>query len=421
MEFDSYSFIIAASLVVIASFFFNIFSSRTNVPSVLLLITLGIILKLIAEWVGIEVIELFPVLEVLGIVGLIMIVLEASLELELKKEKRNLILKSFSVALLGLVINALAIAAVIQQFLHTDYFVALIYAIPLSIMSSAIIIPSVSSLQKDKKEFMVYESTFSDTLGIMFFFFLIESVHAENLAEISLSIGVNILLTLIISVALSYILIYLFQKLQSEVKLFLLIAVLILLYAIGKLLHFSSLVMILVFGLILNNHQYFFRGKLKNFINTDSIRNIYKNFHVITIESSFVVRTFFFVIFGMTIMLSSLIDLNVIVSSIIILGLIYGSRYLLFRLILGKDILPQILIAPRGLITILLFFAIPEEYMVAEFKPGILLFIIIISSIIMAYSLIKAKKSSQISINADQSPELEIIDKRSINEQPAQD
>ncbi len=407
MQLDSYSLIIIASLTVIVSFIFSIISSRTNIPSVLLLITLGILLKLFSDWFNIAIMDLFPILEILGIVGLIMIVLEASLELELKKEKQNLVLKSLLVAFLGLIINALAIAAVIQQFLHTDFYNALIYSIPLSIMSSAIIIPSVSSLANYTKEFLVYESTFSDILGIMFFFFLIESGDTNNISEISFAIISNIIITIVVSIVSSYALIYLFHKLRSEVKLFLLIAVLILFYAIGKLLHFSSLVMILTFGLILKNHKLFFRGKLSKFIDSNSIKKVYKNLYTITIESSFVVRTFFFVIFGMTIALSSLVNLNVIVISIIILGLIYAFRYLTLRTITGKKIFPQVLIAPRGLITILLFFAIPEKYEIIEFNSGILLFIIIISSLIMAYSLIKEKK-----ISNTKTPELEIIDKR---------
>jgi NhaP-type Na+/H+ or K+/H+ antiporter len=412
MQLNSYSFIIVASLVLIISFFFNILASRTNIPSVLLLIFLGIFLKLGAEALGIEVIELFPILEVLGIVGLIMIVLEASLELELKKEKRKLIIQSLISAALGLVIKALVIAAIIQQFFDTDFFVALIYAIPLSIMSSAIVIPSVTGLEKDKREFLVYESTLSDILGIMFFFFLIGSAHADGAQEISINIVTNIVITLVISVALSYLLIYLFQKMQSGVKLFLLITVLIMLYSIGKMMHLSSLVMILVFGLILNNHNLFFKGKLSKLIHDDAIKDIYKNFHTITVESSFVVRTFFFVIFGMTIMLSSLVNLQVIVVAIIILVVIFLIRFLLMRLIMGKNVFPIVLIAPRGLITILLFFAIPEEYMVAELKPGILMIIIIISSVIMAYSLIKAKKKSSEEVAENSEPEFEIVEKK---------
>jgi len=52
-------------------------------------------------------------------------------------------------------------------------------------------------------------------------------------------------------------------------------------------------------------------------------------------------------------------------------------------------------IAPRGLVTILLFFAIPEEYVVEEFRSGILLFTIIVTSIIMTVSLIKDSQKEE--------------------------
>ena len=41
-EFNSYIFIIAASLLIIISFFFNVISKKTNIPSVLLLISIYI-------------------------------------------------------------------------------------------------------------------------------------------------------------------------------------------------------------------------------------------------------------------------------------------------------------------------------------------------------------------------------------------
>ena len=78
----------------------------------------------------------------------------------------------------------------------------MIYAIPLSIMSSAIIIPSVGGLMGQKKEFMVYESTFSDILGIMFFYFMIESAEKDGFQEVATYIGLNILVTVVVSIIL---------------------------------------------------------------------------------------------------------------------------------------------------------------------------------------------------------------------------
>ena len=74
--------------------------------------------------------------------------------------------------------NRSDISFIINQFYHEDPIISLVYAVPLSIVSSAIVIPSVGSLMPEKKEFMIYEGTFSDILGIMFFYFLVENVGA---------------------------------------------------------------------------------------------------------------------------------------------------------------------------------------------------------------------------------------------------
>lgn len=81
-----YSLIIASSIVLILSFFFGEVARKTNIPSVLLLIVLGIGLKFGLDAMDMGDYNFFPILEILGIVGLIMIVLEAALELELKEE-----------------------------------------------------------------------------------------------------------------------------------------------------------------------------------------------------------------------------------------------------------------------------------------------------------------------------------------------
>jgi len=147
---------------------------------------------------------IFSMLEILGIVGLIMIVLEAAIDLKLSKEKWPIIWKSFMVALISLVVCAFAISLIINQFYQEDPIISLVYAVPLSIMSSAIVIPSVVRLAPNKKEFMIYESTFSDILGIMFFYFLIENIGVESANTVIYSIVGNILITIVISIVVSY-------------------------------------------------------------------------------------------------------------------------------------------------------------------------------------------------------------------------
>ena len=100
-----------------------------------MLIVLGIIINQILIFSGYKNINFFSTLELLGIIGLIMIVLEAALDLELTKEKWPIIWKSLLVSAFSLVACSFLIAIVIQVFFKTDLFISMIYAIPLSIMS----------------------------------------------------------------------------------------------------------------------------------------------------------------------------------------------------------------------------------------------------------------------------------------------
>ena len=99
-DIGAYGLVIGGSTVIILSYFANLLARRTNVPSVLVLIALGIVIR---QGLGSAGLEHIPfeglVLELLGTVGLIFIVLEAALELELRREKLPLILKSAALAL----------------------------------------------------------------------------------------------------------------------------------------------------------------------------------------------------------------------------------------------------------------------------------------------------------------------------------
>ena len=408
---NPYWLIIAGSLIIVFSYLFNLISQKTSIPSVLLLITTGIIIQLVLKYSGQELPDLNLLLEVLGIIGLIMIVLEASLDLKLGKEKKTLIWKSFGLAFFSLFLTAGIISVIFMFVFKAEFNVALLYAIPLSIISSAIVIPSTETLEAEKKEFMIYESTFSDILGIMVFYFIITASESHSGGEFGLHVVLNLAETILMSFAISYLLIFVFQKIRSELKLFLLIAVLILLYSIAKLLHLSSLLLILVFGMVLQNRNIFFPGKFKKLLDEKTLGNISNNFKIITLESAFVVRTFFFVIFGLSISLASLASFKIFLISTLILGVIYISRFLIFKLLRMKSILPELFLAPRGLITILLFYAIPQELKMTGFDPGILLFIIIASSLAMTISLVKFKKRINLEISFPGSDKTQVPEK----------
>src|SRR6187551_3065402 len=152
--------IILCGLVVL-SYFFSIASRYIRVPSVLLLLFAGLGLRQIAEAYQVNLLLPSTLVEGLGVIGLIMIILEAGLDLKLEQNKKRLIRDSFLAAIVILVLSIGSITAVLYFWLHEDIIKCIVYALPLSIMSSSIVLPSIHALTKEKKEFLIYEALFS--------------------------------------------------------------------------------------------------------------------------------------------------------------------------------------------------------------------------------------------------------------------
>lgn len=396
-DLNTYHLIIIFSATIIISYFFNIYSKKSGIPAVLMLIAFGVVISGGLSLLKVAVPNLSGVLEVLGTVGLILIVLEAALDLKLLKEKIGVIIKSLFVSIIGLGLTSYISAYLLSYFIvDLDFVNALLYSIPLSILSSAIILPSIDSLEENKRGFMIYESTFSDIVGIIGFYAIVNMIDSQSSESILPDTFKSLLFTIVLSVIISYVLIYIFQNLKGHAKLFLLIAVLLLLYSIGKMFHLSSLIIIMVFGVILNNYKLFFRGVLNDFIIEEKVGGILSNFRVITVESAFVVRTFFFIIFGWTISLGDLLSFRVLFYGLILLVVIYFVRMLVLFVFNGTfrilKVSPELFLAPRGLITILLFFSIPESAKSSFNFDGVLLFVILTTCLVMTWSLISEKK-----------------------------
>lgn len=397
----TYHYIIIFASIIITSYFFNSFSKKSGVPSVLMLICLGFIINIYTTFQD----KFDFLLEVLGTVGLILIVLDGALGLRLLRDKVGTILKSFFVSLITLVCTAYFGALFLNYFFEIQILHALLLTTPLSILSSAILLPSIGSLKDNKREFLIYESTFSDIIGIIVFVTVLSfiSPDAENSRVYGFILS-NLIGTTVFSVFISYFLIYLFQKLKGEAKLFLLISVLMILYAFSEMLNLSSLIIILVFGLMLNNYKLFFKGFLSSLIVGDQkILEIIDDFKVVTLESAFVVRTFFFILFGWSININDLLDLKsflIALSIVVIIYLVRCVALLIFSLTFSfEKILPELFLAPRGLLTILLFFNIPEGLIDSDLNfEGVFLYVIIICSIIMALILVNEKKKEGIEI-----------------------
>ena len=76
-----------------------------------------------------------------------------------------------------------------------------------------------------------------------------------------------------------------------------------------------------------------------------------------------------------------------------IVAILFAVRYLALRLFAKDFLFPELFIAPRGLITVLLFFVLAknEAINIPDFDAGLLLYPILITSIIMMIALISYK------------------------------
>src|SRR5687767_8555766 len=385
--------LIAICSLVVLSYIFSILSRYIRIPSVLLLLFAGIGLRYLADRFQTDIVFPATFVEVLGVVGLIMIVLEAGLDLKLTKNKFQLIRNSFFSALVIFVISAALITGILHYWLLEPVKNCIVYAIPLSIMSSSIVIPSLHPVSAAKKEFLIYEASISDIIGITVFNYFIAD---EVMTWKSLGIfGGNIVISVILSLLLSFSLFLILAKTKLNIKFFLIFSLLILIYAGGKIFHLPSLIIILVFGLMINNWEKMPGKKLLHYFPMVKVEPIRHLLHSITAESSFLIRTFFFLLFGFSIRLDFIGENEVmLVGGMIVLALLL-VRFLYLRFFLHTNIFPEVVFIPRGLITIVLFYKIPESLMLTSFNQGILFFIILSTSIIMAIGMLFYKKGNE--------------------------
>jgi NhaP-type Na+/H+ or K+/H+ antiporter len=390
MIFDTYYILIALSVLVIISYFFNIIADRLKIPSVILLIVSGILFKIGADFIQFDFPVSRTVLEILGVMGLILIVLEGSLDLKITTDKRKIIKKSLLAATLMLFSTTVAIALILGYTLDMSFKQSLPYAVAMGVISSAIAIPSVNKLEPNKKDFIIYESSFSDIIGIMLFNYVI-SEELLSIVTIGTFFG-NLVLISLISVVCTILVLLLFKYLKGHIKVFLILSILILVYSLSKQLHLPSLFFILVFGLVLNNAEPYLQGWLKKYLQPEKLLEVNIELKSMTAELAFLIRTFFFLLFGFSIDISLIVMEPVMITGSLVILMILIIRYLFLRFISKTNIFPELFIAPRGLITIILFYSIPSHLTTDKFNEGVLSFVILGSGLIMMFGLIFSKK-----------------------------
>jgi len=170
----------------------------------------------------------------------------------------------------------------------------------------------------------------------------------------------------------------------------------VLMYSLAKELHLSSLLLVLVFGLAVNNAELFLKGPLRRWFHPERLKNEVQQLRSITAESAFLIRTFFFLIFGYSITLSNLMSSAIILQALLIVGVLTIIRFFYLRYIARTDLIPELFIAPKGLITILLFFSIPPKHSIGEISENILFEVILLTGVLMMVGLLLAHRKPEL-------------------------
>ena len=399
--------IIILCILLLAAYLFDLTSAKTKIPSVILLLLLGWACRQITDFFSYKVPDLTKLLPVFGTLGLILIVLEGALELELNKSKLSLIRKSFFGSFISMIALSFIISYAISYFTNVSMMVSLINVIPLCIISSSVAISSARNLTKSNKEFVIYESSLSDILGVLFFNFMVlnTTINAHSFALFGMQVLIICVISFIATVGLAFLL----RKIDHPIKHAPIIILLILIYAISEIYHLPALIFILFFGLFLGNID-----ELKNFnwvkkLNPYEFNKDVAKFRDIVTEGAFLIRSFFFTLFGFSFETKEIINVETLLPAVLIVIAIAIVRAIILK-VSKLPIFPLLFVAPRGLITILLFFAIPATQAIPLVNKSLVIQVIIFTVVFMMIGLIITKEKPEKPKEGEETTENEIIE-----------
>lgn len=384
--------IITVCILLLLAYLFDLTSSRTKIPSVILLLALGWMVRQGATIFGIHIPNLSGLLPIFGTIGLILIVLEGALELDYDRSKLRMIRKSALVAVLPMIVLAAALSFALQYFGGYSFKDCMVNAIPLCVISSAIAIPTAANLNADKREFVIYETSLSDIVGVIFFNFvaLNEDINTGAFGHFFIEIISILLVSFIATIGLSFFM----SKIRHHIKFGPIIIVILLIYGVSKLYHLPGLIFILLFGLFLGNLDEFRRYKWIERLHPEKLKKEVLLFRDISGEAAFLVRALFFILFGFLMDTEEVLNPDTLGWAGAIVGGIFIIRAVFLRLA-KVELLPLLFIAPRGLITILLFYSISPMNQVALVNKSLIIQVIVLSALLMMIGVMATKRKAR--------------------------
>jgi cell volume regulation protein A len=388
--------------VILIGFLAHLLFRVTKIPSVLLLIAIGVLLGPITGWVTSD--ALIGIAPFFGTMALLIILFEGGLELDIETVVRQAPRASL-LALLVFVFSVGSVTIFAHYAAGYSLLNSLLIASILGASSPAICIPLVSglSVRKEIKTFLKLESALGDVL-LLVTVLLILDVHTSGKQD-AFGMVASFVMSIAIAFGVSTIAGVLWSRLigwmgGEPLAYMLTLGFVFLLFFAVEELHGSAAIAVLMFGMMLENmniiagrigqkvhHLFGIDIRAEQFILNQFMKNI-------TQELSFLIRTFFFVYLGLLLDFNALnIRVGVIGAAIVILLL--ASRWVGVALLRKRAQLSAgetrtiMAMLPRGLATAVMAF-LPGQYGLAgvDLFPVYAFVAIVLTNIIMTAGIL---------------------------------
>ena len=293
--------------IILVGFLANLLFKVTKIPSVLMLMAIGVFLGPVTGWLASD--ALLTIAPYFGTMALLIILFEGGLELDI----RTVVKQAPKAAVLAVGVFAVSVVTVMLfgvYVMEMSVLNALILAAVLGATSPAICIPVVSglSVRDEIKTIVKLESALGDVLLIVSVLLLVDfhTTGAQGIGSVMMSFVTSFAVAFLIATITGALWSRLIAWMGKEPLAYMLtLGFIFLLYFMVEELHGSAAIAVLMFGLILENMQVMtdrIGARLRQFFGIDIksekfiLNQFIKN---ITEELSFLLRTFFFVYLGM--------------------------------------------------------------------------------------------------------------------------
>lgn len=300
-------FLVVASIIGMG-FISNYIFEKTNVPDILLLLLLGLLIG--------PVLNLFPrdlfitFVPYISGLALLMILFNGGLNLNLDKLIHK-VPQAATLAVLGFLLSSLSVGALSFVLFDLKFLVAILLGVIVGGVSSAIVIPIVSELEEFREDLRLtldIESVITDPLCIIVAIVLMDIITGRTggtsgqvLSPVLSKVISMFSVSIVVGLVTGFIWLEFLQHIKGEKYHYMLtLSYLFLVYAMTQILGGNGAIASFMVGIVLGNGKRIgkmLRLKRKYYGLTEKTKSFQD-------QVSFFVKTFFFVILGMTITFS---------------------------------------------------------------------------------------------------------------------